>query len=66
MYTQILFLVLPYVDKVVILAQRITIMLDDDLSKKIRQQQAKVIKDTNSSVSFSHMINEILRAGLKN
>lgn len=66
MYTIILFLVLYYVDKVVILAQRITIMLDDDLSKKIRQQQAKVIKDTNSSVSFSHMINEILRAGLKN
>ena len=45
--------------------QRITIMLDEDLAKKIRLQQAKVIKDTNSSVSFSYMINEILREGLK-
>ena len=47
-------------------AKRISIMLDNDLAKKIRLKQAKVIKNTNSSVSFSYMINELIRSGLKN
>lgn len=45
--------------------KRITIMLDDDLSSKIRKIQAEQIKKSEDSVSFSHVINEILRRELK-
>jgi len=47
------------------MARRITIMLDDDLDKKLRSLQAKAIQNTNSSVSFSGVINEIIRNNLK-
>jgi predicted transcriptional regulator len=47
------------------MAKRVTIMLDDDLDKKIRLVQAKAIQSTNSSVSFSSVLNEILRNKLK-
>jgi len=43
------------------MAKRVTIMLDDDLDKKLRMIQAKLIQSTNKSVSFSEVINEILR-----
>lgn len=45
---------------------RITIMLDAELNKKIRLRQAKSIKDSAKSVSFSDAIEDVLRAGLKN
>jgi len=48
------------------MAKRITIMLDDDLDKKLRQIQAKEIQNTISSVSFSVVLNQELRKGLKN
>ena len=47
------------------MAKRITIMLDDDLDKKLRIIQAKAIQNTTSSVSFSAVINETLRNKLK-
>jgi len=47
------------------MAKRITIMLDDDLVKKLHEIQAKQIKISKSSVSFSAIINEILRKSLK-
>ena len=40
-------------------------MIDDDLDKKVRVIQAKQIQKTNSSVSYSKTINEILRKHLK-
>ena len=40
-------------------------MMDDDLDKKVRLLQAKAIQSTNSSVSFSGTVNEILRKHLK-
>ena len=40
---------------------RITIMLDDDLVKRIREKQAKEIKKSQKSVSFSRIINQSLR-----
>lgn len=43
------------------MAKRVTIMLDDDLDKKLRMIQAKLIQSTNKSVSFSEVINETLR-----
>ena len=44
--------------------QRVTILLDDDVVKKIRRLQAKLITDTNSSVSLSSLINKILEENL--
>ena len=40
-------------------------MLDEDLDKKLRLVQAKLIQSTTSSVSFSEVINETLRKNLK-
>ncbi len=48
-----------------IMARRVTIMIDDDLDKKLRSIQAKAIQSTTISVSFSKVINEILRKQLK-
>jgi len=47
------------------LAKRITIMLDDDLLKKLHEIQAKQIKESSQSVSFSTVLNETLRKKLK-
>lgn len=47
------------------MAKRITIMLDDDLDRKLRLLQSKKIRDTSKSASFSHVINGVLRKTLK-
>ena len=45
-------------------AKRITIMLDDDLNKKIRLMQSKKIQKENKSASFSSVINSLLEEGI--
>ena len=47
------------------MGKRITIVLDEDLIKKLRDLQAKLIKESTESVSFSAVINELLRKNLK-
>ena len=47
------------------MAKRITIMLDDDLVKKLHEIQAKKIKESSESVSFSAVLNNALEKGLK-
>jgi len=47
------------------MGKRVTIMLDIDLDKKMRQLQAKMIQNTSSSVSFSMILNQVLRDSLK-
>lgn len=47
------------------MAKRVTIMLDEDLVKKLHEIQAKKIKETSESVSFSGILNETLRKNLK-
>jgi metal-responsive CopG/Arc/MetJ family transcriptional regulator len=47
------------------MGKRITILLDDDLLKKLHEIQAKKIKQSTKSVSFSRVVNEALRKGLK-
>jgi len=47
------------------MTKRITIVIEDDLDKKLRQRQAKLIQESTSSVSFSHVLNETLRNSLK-
>ncbi|HSA98186.1 MAG TPA: hypothetical protein VLF17_03825 [Candidatus Nitrosotenuis sp.] len=48
------------------MVKRITIMLDDDLDRKMRLKQARQIEKTGASVSFSRVINDTIRDGLKN
>ena len=45
--------------------KRVTIMIDDDLDKKLRIRQAKMIQQSQTSYSFSRVINEIIRKTLK-
>ena len=47
------------------MSKRVTIMLDNDLDKKMRLMQAKMIQSTTSSVSFSNVLNTVLRESLK-
>jgi len=47
------------------MSKRITIMHDDDLLRKLYELQAKQIKDSTKSVSFSRVLNEVVRKSLK-
>ena len=47
------------------MAKRITIMIDDDLDRKLRLLQAREIQSTTSSVSYSQIINQTLQKKLK-
>jgi len=45
--------------------RRVTITLDPYLESTIRNIQAKKISESNKAISFSNVINEILKQGLK-
>jgi hypothetical protein len=45
--------------------KRHTIVLDKDIESKLRNMQADQIKKTGASVSFSSVINQVLRKALK-
>ena len=45
--------------------ERITVMMDAPVLIKLRQKQAKEIQNTMSSVSFSRVLNEVLRKALR-
>ena len=47
------------------MSKRVTIMIDDDLDKKLRLRQAKMISQEQSSYSYSKVLNETLRRTLK-
>lgn len=47
------------------MAKRVTIMIDADLDKKLRMIQAKIIQKESTSCSFSKVINDVVRKGLK-
>ena len=47
------------------MGKRITIMIDEDLHKKLRLRQAKLIQQEQSSYSYSKVLNETLRKVLK-
>lgn len=44
---------------------RVTAIFDDDVLIKLRKKQAKLIKETLTSVSLSRVINQILRENFK-
>ena len=47
------------------MGRRITVVLEDDLLKKLREIQAKLIKESSQSVSFSRVVNDTLRKKIK-
>ena len=47
------------------MSKRLTIMLDDDLDRKLRILQAKMIQKNQGSYSFSRAVNDSLRKTLK-
>lgn len=47
------------------MSKRITIMIDSGLDKKLRLLQAEKITKTQSSYSFSKILNETLKEALK-
>jgi len=47
------------------MSKRITIVLDDDNDKKLRAMQAKEITKLVKSVSYSRVINDVLRKAIK-
>ena len=49
----------------IISTKRVTIMLDSDLETKIRVKQAELMKKNNETVSFSSVVNDVLRGVIK-
>ncbi len=47
------------------MGKRITIMIDEDLEKKLRMIQAKTIASSKMGVSFSQVLNKTLRKAIK-
>ena len=48
-----------------IMSKRVTIVIDDNLDRKIRNLQAKQIQTNEKNVSYSQVINQLLRKELK-
>ncbi len=48
------------------MTRRITVSLDESLESKIREIQVAMMTNTNRSVSFSRVLNNVLKEGLKN
>ena len=47
------------------MVKRVTIMIDDDIDKKLRLLQSKLIAKSSESVSYSKVINDELKKQLK-
>ncbi|HSG73913.1 MAG TPA: hypothetical protein VLA01_01800 [Nitrosopumilaceae archaeon] len=47
------------------MGKRITIMIDEDLEKKLRMIQAKTIASSKEGISFSQVLNKTLRKAIK-
>ncbi len=47
--------------EVIMLSRRVTVMIDDDLDKKLRKIQSRKIEATTASYSYSKTLNDVLR-----
>lgn len=47
------------------MSKRVTVMIDEDLDKKLRTLQAKEIIKSPKSISYSRILNSTLRKALK-
>jgi hypothetical protein len=45
--------------------RRVTISIDPSLESKIRKLQARKTSESNKAISFSNIVNEVLKKGLK-
>ena len=45
--------------------QRVTFVIEDKLMAKLRNVQAKKLRDSHQSVSFSKLLNDILENSMK-
>ena len=52
-------LITPFVTPIT-MAKRVTIMISDELDKKVRNAQARIIKSTNETCSYSKVVNMVL------
>jgi predicted transcriptional regulator len=60
-----IFVLTHYVSVFVIMSKIVTIVLDDELVKKLKIIQSKKITKSKKSVSFSGTVNDELRKALK-
>ena len=44
---------------------RVTVVIDENNVEKLRNIQAKMIKGSTKSISFSHVLNRVVEDGLK-
>lgn len=44
---------------------RVTVVLDQNNVEKLRGIQSKLIKNSTKSVSFSHVLNQVVEEGLR-
>jgi len=47
------------------MTKRVTIVIDDDLYKKLQLRQAKLTKQNNTYYSYSRVLTDILRKSIK-
>ena len=47
------------------MTRRVTIVMDEDIIKKLHERQAKQIKESAKSISFSSVVNETIRKHIK-
>ena len=47
------------------MSKRVTIIVDENLDKKLRLRQAKIIQQEQASCSYSRVVNETLHKVLK-
>ena len=45
------------------MAKRVTIMIDDELDRRIREHQARVTMERNKAYSYSAAVNDLLARG---
>jgi hypothetical protein len=46
------------------MSRRVTIMMEDELDKKVRAYQAKKMQKENSTYSYSKAVNDIVRKNI--
>ncbi len=47
------------------MSKRLTVMIDEEINKKLRLCQAKIIQQKQASYSYSRVVNDALRKVLK-
>ncbi|MGY5140612.1 MAG: hypothetical protein ACW9W9_04305 [Candidatus Nitrosopumilus sp. Bin_571-38] len=46
------------------MSRRVTVMIENNIDKKIRNYQSKIIQKKNSTYSYSRAVNDLLRKAI--